>query len=354
MVESERVRPPTGMSLLMNSTIDTKRGAIDLSARIYDRFQTEHHDLFAQTWANLIERGEAKRLTQAQMRCVYECNPSGKSLVTVAEHDGTWAGVIAAIPTTLICRNGTRERAYQIGDFMVHPDWQGHGLGEALLLQLTEALDRLQAPVYTFPNTRSINIFLRKGYRELRSLRTTVFPLLPAAILNRSLFHRDGRGREISLGSACEIADDLVRAPRARGSIEKSGAYLRWRYGLIRDPQDFVFSLFGAAAGEPRALSVWSRFRYRCVPIQVLVDHVESPEGRIPIGPVAWQGMRRGAWIGACNLEDSEASSAPLLSVRMPTRFDPRPGRLLIRAEDGASAKLFSECRFATGDWMGF
>lgn len=342
------------MSGPIDSTVATKRGAVVLSARVYERFRTEHHDLFVQTWADLIERGEAKPLTQAQLRSVYEGNPSGESIIAVAEHEGAWAGVIAAIPTTLIEPEGKRAPAYQIGDFMVHPDWRGQALGKALLMKLTGALDQRETHVYTFPNTRSINIFLRNGYRELRSLRTTVYPLLPAAILGRGLFRSDCRATEVSLDRACEVADGLVSGGPGRGSIEKSGAYLRWRYGLIRDRRDFVFSLFDAAAGESPVLCVWSRFRYRGVPVQVLVDYVAGRSGRIPTGSLARQGLSRGAWVGACNLEESEAASAPWLSVRMPVRFDPRPGRLLVRDGDRASAQLVSVCRFTMGDWMGF
>lgn len=324
---------------------------IELSVRSYECFQQEHHTLFVRTWYELAAKGEAKALSESQLRSVYDKNPAGISHVAVAEHEGRWAGAIAAIPTKMVLLDGTRETAYQIGDFMVDLDWRGHGLGKALLSSLTGALENLK--VYTFPNKRSIRIFLRNGFEEVRSLRTVVYPLRSASRTKRGRSAGD-QVREVSLDEACKIADLLLRKRSARGGIEKSGEYVKWRYSLIRDSDDFTFSSVAGAEGEPVALAVWSLLRHKGVQMQVLVDHIEAAGEEVPISALAAEGRRRGAFLGVVNLEEWELSSAPPLSIRMPAMFDPRPGTLLVRAIDRDSAKLLAECSFATADWMGF
>lgn len=324
------------------------------SSSIYERFDPRHYELYRRTWQRYVADGEAIPITEPQLRALYEANPAGASVVAVAERGSEWIGAISAIAASFALPNGSNVNAYQIGDFMVDPNHQGKGLGGELLAELTRFLGALAAPVYTFPNSRSVGIFLKQSYIELRSLPLVAYPL-PSAVIAAKLGSGAGaRTRELTIEGACEVADELVSRPRRFGALAKSGDYLRWRYARMRSSDAYCFAAVEQAGGKGRALVASRQFRYRGVPVQVVVDVLDDGDSPLPLGAVASIGLRRGGIAGVSNVEPSRARGLPPLSVRIPRRFDPRPACLLVPPNQPAAAALFSDCRFATGDWMGF
>jgi GNAT superfamily N-acetyltransferase len=339
---------------LLKKEQKTRRGVVTVLSYIYDAFDARHYDLFMRTWGEYITTGSARSLTEAHFRNLYESNPSGKSVIAVAEQEGDWVGSISAIPTSILCTDGGRKKALQVSDFMVDPLWQGQGLGGKLVQQLTEHLCDFHLPIYTFPNIRSVGVFLKQGYLELRSIPAVVFPLLPTGLFSRSAFHPGRRGRNVSIEEACQTADGLIALPRSNVVIEKSGTYLQWRYGQIRDRRDYCFTLVDPAKDNPPTLVVWCRFLFRKIPVQVILDVLSEEDAIPPFSEVAWAGMKEGAIFGVNNVERAAGTSLPLLAVQVPLRYDPRPARLLVPPNDKLSKTLFAACRFTTGDWMGF
>jgi len=324
------------------------------SSIIYKNFNPKHYDLFIRTWGPYIAKGEAKPISETQLRLQYEANPAGSSALTIMEEDGVWIGTIAAIATSIITSDGTKRIAYQIGDFMVDPKYQGRGLGGKLLCELTGFLQDVAIFVYTFPNARSIGVFLKQAYLELRCIPVVIYPVLPTAILGKLRWGAKSRVTDLPIEQACKVADDLSARPRAKARIHKSGDYLHWRYGEMRDSSDYSFTLVERPKGAAPSLVVWSLFRYRGIPFQVIVDTLGEGEAGPALCEVASMGMGRGALLGVNNVERGPGWALPPFSVRVPRRFDPRPARLLVRPDDAASKEMFSECLFTTGDWMGF
>jgi len=324
---------------------------IEIEADVYRRFDRAHHDLFVRTWQEHIDAGAGKLVTEEQLRCLYERNPAGDAVVAVAREAGAWVGAVAAIPTNIHLPEGGTTRALQIGDFMVDPRFQGRGLGGRLLASLTRFLKTTEAPVYTFPNHRSIPLFFKQQYSELGYIPARVMPLVPALVVS-ACAQRGRAVRVLSLKEAARLADELTKASARPAEIVKDSAYLEWRWSLIRHVEDYRFLRIESKDGAAPTLIVWSRLKYRHIPLQLIVDFVSSGSDVIPIGKVAADGLRQGALMSVCNIERRMRASPPL-AVRVPIRNDPRQAHLLVPPGDPRSASLFANSRFVMGDWMG-
>jgi GNAT superfamily N-acetyltransferase len=305
----------------------------------YRTVDARHDALAARAWRRLLGSGEAKLATSEQRRRLYEANPSGESVVAVAEEAGEWIGLVAALATDVVDVQGRLHRALQIGDFMVDERRQGRGVGVRLLGALTGALSGLGRPVYTFPNRRSIGVFRKLGYCEVRTI--------PAVLFARRGLGGGRRRREVSLGEACALADALGAPGDAGSALRKDGAYLRWRYGEIREPADYRYVL-AEAADDAVALVVSCRHRFRGVPFAVVTDAWLRPGFRDALRCAA------GGAVGFSHVERDSAWRLPVPFLRVPERADPRPVRLLVPPDAPDSQRLFGACRFSTGDWMGF
>ncbi|MCA9759500.1 MAG: GNAT family N-acetyltransferase [Candidatus Eisenbacteria bacterium] len=326
---------------------------MELSVRQYSKIDPEHYSLFRATWAPHVDRGQGKMLDPDQLRRFYEENPAGPAVLAVATEGAQWQGAIAGIPTLLDDVDGTVTRAYQIGDFMVHPEAQGKGLGRKLLDALSRELKAMEDPVYTFPNRRSIGLFFRLGYTEVRRLDLLGY----STHLLRSLSGRRARHIEtdrLSLSEACEFADTLGKASGSaqRRGRHKDGGFIDWRYARVRTATDYRFLGIRDRERDGGAILVWTPFKYRGVTVQVIVDSVSWSGETSLVGIAAADAVREGVAAGICNLDRGQRR--PVGAVTVPKRLDPRPGRLLVPGEDPVSMSLAQQATFTTGDWMGF
>ena len=323
----------------------------EIETGFYPCFERPHHELFLRTWQMHINSGTGPHITEEQLRCLYERNPAGESVVAAARRSGEWVGSVAAIPTKIHAPEGGFTKAFQIGDFMVDPRFQGRGLGGRLLAALTRFLRSSEIPVYTFPNHRSIPIFLKQLYSELGYIPVCVMPLLPAALASVGPLKRSSV-RVLNLEEASALADELTKPLPRPAAIVKSSEYIQWRWSLIRNVADYRFLRIESSDDAPPVMVVWRRFKYQRVPLQLIADFVSSGSDVIPLGAVAFDGVRKGAWMSVCNIEP-EMRASPPLAIRVPMKQDPRQARLLVPPGDTRSSNLFANSRFVMGDWMG-
>jgi GNAT superfamily N-acetyltransferase len=321
---------------------------------MYHRFDIRHYELFQRTWRRFVDQGEAKAISSNQLRLMYEANPAGQSAITVIDDDQRWIGAVSAIPTLVRSADGATATAYQIGDFMVDPDYQGRGIGGKLLGGLTRFLANQGVLVYTFPNSRSIGLFLRQRYLEVRSIPAILYPTLLAAASAGGSKAVRRKAVDVSLDDACRAADELLARRSTAGAIAKSESYLRWRYGLMRNQDDYRFSICEDAVSGASTLLVWTVFTFKQMRVQVVTDAVHVEAMPALLRNVAQSGLRAGALFGLAHVETSLRSKLPPLALAILRRLDPRPASLLVPPNDPPSAALVSECRFVTGDWMGF
>ncbi len=289
---------------------------VQASSFTYGKFDPRHYDLFTRTWGGYVAKGTAKPLRLDQLKLLYEANPAGSSVVTTIEENGVWIGAISAIATNILRPDGGTTKGYQIGDFMVDPSYQGRGFGGKLLRELTRSLLGMRVAVYTFPNTRSVGVFLKQSYLELKWIPAVTYPLFLSQVADR--MSSKSKVRDIPIDTACRLADELIRSSRPNAIIEKSGAYLRWRYALMRDAGDYTFTFVEPKGDGARSLLVWTLFRYRGIPVQVVVDVLSEGGAGPPLREIGPSGLRKGGWIGINNVEQRPGWKLPPFAVENP------------------------------------
>lgn len=325
-----------------------------ISTFVYDKYDNRHHDLFMRTWSKFIATGEAQPIDAEQLRRTYENNPSGASVLAVAELDGNWVGSASAIASTVIHSDGTCERSLQISDVMVDDAAQGKGIGWKLLVSLTSFLAESDELVYTFPNSRSIGLFLKQDYQELRRIPSVVGFIGIDAVLSLLSFSRSSVTRQISLRETCSIADQLLTVERSQACLKKDGAYIDWRYSMIRNEANYRFMVSETPSGEILALNVVCPYKFKGIPFMVVLDAISGKPHHKLRQSLAQTALSERYPFSLFHRDNHTPHSTPLVACGVPIYFDPRPYRLLTPPSDTHSAELFSNCRFTAGDGMGF
>ena len=312
-----------------------QRESVEIRSFVYESFDERHVDLFRRAWSAYVERGEIKPLAPGHLRALYAANPSGASVVTVASQGERWLGLVAGLATDVVLPDGRTERAFQIGDFMVDQAVQRQGIGGRLLEGLLAFLRTQGYAVYTFPNRRSVEVFLRQGFEEIRSLQPLLFAPLPGRWARRRLAARGLRARGLTLEQASRLADELANQPRATPEIRKNSRYLRWRYAEMRDSAEFHFLGIETDDGTAAGLVVSTSYRFRGIPFGVVVDVLGGDGFREPLH--CGVGLGAGGWVGFSTVERDSDWPAPPLAIELPARFQPRPVRLLVPPGDERS-----------------
>lgn len=175
-------------------------------------------------------------------------NPFGLSPGWVAEVDGEVVGVRLFMRWDFR-RDGSVVRAVRAVDTATHPEHQGQGIFRRLTM---EGLDGLRADgiefVFNTPNAQSGPGYLKMGWREVGTipLRVRFRPSrLHRSVRARAAGERWGLPVEVGVpaadaltgdAAATAIADLLASPPALpQGvlAVDKSIAYLRWRYAGV-------------------------------------------------------------------------------------------------------------------------
>lgn len=189
---------------------------------------------------------------------LYRANPYGPAVAWIAvdEGRGETVGMASAFPRRAV-REGKDERCWVLGDFCIHEQYRT--LGPALSLNracLSGVDEGAVAFCYDFPSDRMMAVYRRLGIqpfgqmirfakvlrwgRKLRGavsvpgIRTGLGILGSIADLRPARRTATPRGTTLALQDKdCDGAfDDLDRANRGRSRLhlERSSAYLNWRY----------------------------------------------------------------------------------------------------------------------------
>ena len=323
---------------------------ISFSTFEYQKYDPEHTALYQRTWSQYIESGQGKALTERQIQAYYHQNPHGNALLTIAAHQGSWVGSVAAVPTRCGQSDSEAKLFYQVADFMVDPSFQGQGVGTRLVAHLTEVLSDRNYLTYTFPNTRSSGVFLKNGYRIVREIPTRIFLPQIESIIQRS----DSNLKEISLFDAERAAEELTQANRQHYSIIKDGAYIKWRYTEIRSMEDYQFYVLHSNNNQLHALIVTTVYRFSGVPFLIILDLIVREDS--DLSSVFSRNIpgHSPLQLGFSTIDADYPKARIKAGVRVPKRFNPRPVILLSRPNSDPSFDLASSCRFVTADWHGF
>ncbi|MCP3905501.1 MAG: GNAT family N-acetyltransferase [Planctomycetes bacterium] len=164
--------------------------------------------------------------TREFMRWQYHDNPAGTARAWVARDAGTVIASYVGIPHAIRCDDDTAI-GYRVQDVLVDPAYRGRGVYRRLSGLGAAALMRPELPLnFTFPNELSHRMFVADGWLEGNRVPLWV-----------------GRDSEVETPvTAPWTADPIIdfderheaiwRAHRAgtRFAVERTAAYLRWRY----------------------------------------------------------------------------------------------------------------------------
>lgn len=323
---------------------------ISFSTFDYQEFNPEHAALYQRTWKQYIESGQGKALTARQINAFYHQNPEGKALLSVATIKGKWVGSIAAVPTRCGKSVSDTELFFQIGDFMVDPSVQGQGVGSRILTELTAALTDRSYLTYTFPNARSVGLFIKQGYQKVREIPTRIFLPQLEAIIQRS----DSNLTEISLSDAESACDELAQLENRHNLIIKDGEYIKWRYSDIRDTDDYQFFLLRSNDNQLLGLIVTTMYRFSGIRFLVVLDLIVSGDSSLNTVFSNNISLHSPLQLGFSTIDRDFPKARLRAALPVPTQLNPRPIILLTLPKCASSFELASSCRFVTADWQGF
>ena len=144
-----------------------------------DYFVREYRDSDREELVSLLERGLHLSDADDRLRCVYEANPAGPALVSVAEDrsSGRVIGAYAVFPFRLMAE-GEVLLIGQRGDLIVDKDFRGRGIFKALRPHVVaRASGEGMAFTFSLPNPAAWAGHRRMGCTEVGRLRTMLLPL---------------------------------------------------------------------------------------------------------------------------------------------------------------------------------
>jgi GNAT superfamily N-acetyltransferase len=173
-------------------------------------------------------------------------NPFGPSFMWVAEIDGSIAGFRSFLRWRFVQHGGEPIEAVRAVDTATRPDLRGQGVFRELTLHgLDEVRSRGVAFVFNTPNDQSRPGYIKMGWEVIGRIPVQVRPRTPLSVwkMAGSRTAADLWSLPTEVGSdPCEtLTDDVVAGlvgqsggwPPAgrRLATDRSGAFLRWRYG---------------------------------------------------------------------------------------------------------------------------
>jgi len=282
-----------------------------------------------------------------------DANPGGRSLATIAEHEGRVVGHLSGIPFRFRRRDGGELVCWQLGLFAVAADMQRGGLGAKLLRHQIAQLERERAGDcwYGYPNPRSLGLLLGWGLRPTAVVPAhVVLPRLAGGAL------RDARGAwELTTLDVRGAAQALerVRIPEpGPGRFVRDAAFFRWRFLGPDADRRYRFLALERRGGDELVLVALSEHAALGTRFTVLVDGVpDLTEGRLALALEAAriQRPRRPVYLTT----NARWRGGPP-RVRVPRRLDPRPVLPFLLPGSEAFHPELSQAMYLTGDWMSF
>jgi GNAT superfamily N-acetyltransferase len=220
--------------------MSTTRSNLDVHIRPFrDEDEARVVDLLHITMGD----GPAGRRTTEFFRWKHSQNPFGRSMMWVAECDGSIVGLRAFMQWRFRAKD--REvRAVQAVDTATHPDYQGRGIFARLTGTALETLPDQISLIYNTPNEKSMPGYLKMGWRSVGRFPVSIRIRRPFRVATRlrgtKRLRTSGEDSPVVLAESASTAfrtEDLIgvvtgaEVPDGRLSTPRSLDYLRWRYG---------------------------------------------------------------------------------------------------------------------------
>lgn len=219
----------------------------------------------------LLQVGHAPTFSLERFRWLHEQPPGGASEITVCTNGNDIIGLYSVIRKTVCLGQNTYQGGRDV-DPVVHPDFRGRGIFTRLLefgLNNFQNLDFC----FNFANPISAPGFRKAGWQDVGTLDDRAFQIgfksifsakFIAWLATGALLHRDSTddAREITQVEAFQVLDEIsAHAAHWLYSdhlcVERSTAYLRWRYALNPLKKEYRWFIRGSFH-NPLGLAVCS------------------------------------------------------------------------------------------------
>lgn len=269
--------------------------------------------------------------------------PAGKAKIVAVREQGKLLAVNAMVPETLRHERGTA-LGWQSCDTATHPDARGRGLFKICVTTLREQLTDGEI-FFGYPNANSMAGFAKVGWVKCGMLDAYVAPL-PSFMGDRAIQQISRFGDQF---------DEFARRMILPGSvcIERSAAYLNWRYfSHAQSPYSaFAYVQDGRLEGFVVVRSLPLRSGDACVVLEVFGTSSKI-EGALLRAAIRWGSSKR-AW-PALVFSNCWGERTWLRHgfIRLPRRVSPRQLALMGTGVGAAGRQVLElEWRAHVGDW---
>lgn len=210
--------------------------------------------------------------------------PAGKARIVAVREQGRLLACNAMVPETLRHQDGTA-LGWQSCDTATHPDARGRGLFKTCITALRDQLSEGEI-FFGYPNANSMHGFAKLGWVE-RGMLDAYAALLPSFSGDRAI--TEVRKFDVSFD---QFASRMTRLGTV--CIERSSAYLNWRYlSHAGSPYSaFAYMADGRPEGYVVVRTLPLRFGNACVVLEVFGITPEV-EGALLRAAVRWGWRRR-------------------------------------------------------------
>ena len=258
-----------------------------------------------------------------------DTNPAGPSWCAIAMEGSQCVGSVMALPMSFPGKIG-----YQIGGFFVDKNHQGKGLGTKLLTELTSTLkNKPDSFIYTFPNSRSIDVFYKIGYKSMERVPTYILPWKMGLM-------------KLEIASPSEVSFEKMNCVDTSGLI-RDIKFIHWRYCGPGTDARYKF-LIKRTNEHIDFVLVITNHKFRNIQFTVIVDIITSSPHFYPVAIRAAQCLRKFTYINT-NIPNSYL---PFIKVSIPEKVNPRPVFLLAYPSSNIDTGIAQW--IMTGDWFGF
>ena len=286
-------------------------------------------DLTKRAFKSISVDSSPKETIESIRRFNGKANPAGLSICATAYAESQCIGNVTAIPIRFPAKTG-----YQIGGFFVDQKYQGRGLGEKLLLEITCALrEKKDSFIYTLVKSRPIGVFYKLGYRFVSRIPTYILPWKKRNNILEAI-----EPNKISIENLKGFGS---------GGVVRDQSFFNWRYCGPGFENRYKF-LVGKSENKIEFVVITSNHSFKGITFNIIVDILASSPVTFRKAISACQKLGKMVYINT----NAPRDYLPFVKVLIPERFNPRSVYLLVYPGDFNLGTISQG--IITGDWFGF
>lgn len=309
---------------------------------IITKFESDHGNDIVEITENsfryVVERERPKKSQVSKIINTFsETNPAGCSIMAYALVGNMRVACCAAIPFRVHTDFG-ENIGYQIGSFFVRNEYHGIGIGTKLVEDLTSFFDK-KLFLFSYPNKRSISIFLKNGYQVAEIIPTFIYLSGIARII--SIFNR--RDKEIKLLNYKEALDSFDWVGSSSGLIKDKLDFI-WKYSY----DEGIYQIYRINFDNINALIITTEHLFMGIRFRIICDIYRPKKSNIKL--IIKNFSLHIPFFSILYLNSSTLKGFTFPFFKIPKKLDPRPIIMVNRIANIQNLNFET----ITSDWMGF